>query len=328
MADYDPALKDDSGSGTDFDLAKKEFQVNVNQAFQQTTLAWDIITKETLRGGVSKEFIKTWILTAEEHTPGAEIAGQVLEKNPVLVRAEDKETIAFANQSIRDEIISHWDAGGTLASESGKAIAQQFDKHVLQQACKAAATAASGSFPGGQTVTRAGTLTISTAYPMSSTGSKRLQDDIGEAVQLMREDKVPESEELFCFLKYREHRVLRQDDSLLSYDYQDGALADKLRAKLLMVENVRIIPTNNFPQTDLSGNTWPTIGASVAYAADFSTHVAVIFSKSALAAVLLEGISPARDWVATRRVWQVGAAAYKGIATFRPECAARVIVSS
>lgn len=330
MATYDPALYDDSVAGGDFDMAKKIFAANALEIFKQETLAWPLITKEALTGAVSKEFIKYGALSAEAHTPGATITGQTMTKDTVLIRLEDKETIAYANQSKRDALISHWDHAGALAKEAGSALAQTFDKHTLQQAILAAQTAADSVGPGGQALTSprsAGGGTIALEYPVSSDGSKMLQDDIAEIVQKMREDNVPESEQIYCFLKYREHRVLRQDDSLLSYDFTDGQFSDKLKGKLTMVENCIVIPTNNFPQTDLSANTWPTIGGSVAYDADFRKCVAVLFTKQALAAVYAEGITAEWDWIPQTRVWQIGAAAMKGIGTYRQECAGYIAIA-
>lgn len=323
-AAYDPTLLDTHGSGTDWDLAKKIFEANHLAKFRQQADTWNLFPKTTLTGAVSTEIIKTGLLDSEIHEPSAEITGQSLDKTPVLVRLEDKQTISYIFLSERDQLITHWDASGAMAAETASALARTCNQHVIRAIAAAAATAAVGNFPGGQALTTAvDGATLAIAFPVSDTGSKRLQDAIGEIVQKMREDNVDTSKTKYVLLNHYLHRVLRQDDTLLSYDYQSGT-NDKLTGKLLKVEDCWILPTNDMPSA--ASYTTPTIGGTAAYNTDNSLLAALVFTTDCIKIVQSQGIVPSYDWIESRLHWQIGGRMMKGIATYRPECAGVIAI--
>lgn len=319
---------DSNDSATAFNMAKKEFSAMTIDAWQAATVAWDLTTKKVVSGQKSAEFPKLWKMTYEVHEPGADILGQSVEKAPVVVSLEDKELASYAHETIIDRFVSHYDYRAKLAQLAGQALAQAADVHVFRALIAAAKTAASGSFPGGQQLASDRTgATIAAAYPVSPAGSGYFQADLGEIVQKFREDNVPNSAELYCFVSPYLHRVIRQDNTLMSRDYTDAALADKLSGKLLKVEGCWIIESNNIPTTDLSADDTVTINGTGAYMVDCSDVAAVIMGPDAIATVVAEGIAPSVDWLPEKRVWQVGAAMYKGHATFRPECAGVITIA-
>ncbi len=324
----DRALLDTQGAQLDFDMAKKEFQAANIAAFLRKTMAWDLTDKKVVLGRKSDEFIKTWKLDSEEHEPGAEIAGQTLDKTPLTVTLEDKEYISFANETNVDKFISHWDHVGEIAVQGGIAIAARANSHVLQTVIAGARTSADGNFPGGQTLTTArGGADLAEAYPVSLEGSKYLQNDMAEIAQKMYEDDVPMDSVLHCFVGPYLHRVLRQDDTLLSTDYKTGPLSNKLNAQLLKVENMWIIISNNVPSTDLSGETGPLILGSLAgYMLDFSLTAAVIIGPQAVATVHTGGITPTAYEIPNRRIVQIGSSILKGHSPFRLETCGEITI--
>ncbi len=116
--------------------------------------------------------------------------------------------------------------------------------------------------------------------------------------------------------------------SLLSEDYDGPSFGNsKIRAKLKRVENVWIMPTNNFPQTDLSAETKPKIRGTIVYNVNNSLTAGLIMTPESLAAVWTGGIMPYVDWLPERRSTNIGAATFKGINTFRPEACAEITIT-
>ena len=315
--------------GDDWALAKKEYVATSVAAFRAKTRALDLTTRKEVSGQRSSEFIRTWLASEEAHVPGAEISGQSIEKLPLIVYFEDKERISYVEQSKVDAIIAHWDVRNRNAIETGSALARAADQHVLREVVVGAATAGTGSFPGGQALTTPRTgATVALGYPLSLDGSKKMQDDIGEILQKMLDDNVADDSEFYAFTSPYVVRVLRQDDSLLSSDYADRSLADKLNGKLLKVENCWIIPTTNLPTADYSAATDPTIGGTGAYLANCTTLAAAIIGPDAIASVVSPGgIDPSYDWVPTHRKWLIGAAWLKGHKAFRLESCGAIHVA-
>jgi hypothetical protein len=212
-----------------------------------------------------------------------------------------------------------------MAFETGSALARACNTHVLRAISAAAATAAVGNFPGGQTLdTALDGATIAIALPVSPEGSKTLQNAIAEIVQKMREDNVPMGGEKYVALNHYLHRVLRQDDTLLSADYVTGGTSDKITAKLLKVEDCWVIPTNDMPSA--ASYTTPTIGGTAAYNADNTLLAALVYTTDCIKIVQAQGIVSSYDWIEDRLHWQIGGRMLKGIATYRPECAGRILI--
>lgn len=322
----DRALLNDNGTGTDFDLAATDYKTTAIAIWERARIAWDLVTKQVVTGRKYDEFVRTYILEDEDHVPGAEIVGQTLEKANLIVGMEDHERIAMANQTNVDRFVTHYNHRQALATEAGRALARTADKHVLQEIVVGARASAVGSFPTGSRTVRSG-ATIAEAYPMTVAGSRALQEDITTTIRGMFENDLPEDSEIHAFIGFYLHQVLRMDDSLLSEDYVDRALADKIEGKLLRVAGAWIHRTNNMPTTDLSENTTPTVGGTVVYAADFSTTAAVIHAPDAIAGVWTGSIAPSADWLPNRRVVQIGAALLKGLKFFRAEACGEVYIS-
>ncbi len=322
-----------SATGTttaEFGLAKKVYDANVMRFLEPALLAYSMIPTEDLGGGTSKDIILWYKATAGRHIPHSELTGQNMVKQVITLRYEDEESESVVVLSIRDQLMTHYDASGAMARSTAEAMAQLYEIHTLSEGIEAARTAAGTVSPGGQRVkeSRAASAVIATNYPLSIVGSQRLQENIRAGNLLLFEDNVPESAERYCFLKKREHDVLLCDDSLLSRDYVGEAYADKIKGKLSMVDNTWILPTNNFPQSDLSGNTFPLRSGSVVYNGNYSTTAALIMTRDALRKFELEPITPIYDWIEERRHWQIGAVGLKGLEVYRAECACEIYVAA
>ncbi len=317
----DRTMRDPNASSpTNFDNAQTLFQNSLLLGFWSAPSAWDIISKLNFAGEKTQDFMAYGEAIADSHTPGAEITGQILDKKNVLVTLEDEETKSVSFMTNIDKLVTRADYTVQAGVRHGRAMLKLCDSHTLRQGVIAATTAATNTFAGGQQLASAVTgATIAAAFPMSLAGSRKLQTAIGEIVQGMHDDDVPDEEEKFVFLSNYLHRVLRQDNTLLSEDYVGGtSLSDKLTGKLLKVEDCWIIRTNNMPTADLSGGTTPIILGSAAYAVDCSKVAAIVMSRDALGAGVAGPIESGIFWDETRRIYRVGGFMLKGIATLEP----------
>lgn len=314
---------------TRFAMRKVTYDRNVIRHFLPRTFAYAMVKGEDLMGGVSKNIVRRYKMVTHKKVDHANTPRQNLIKKIVTITLEDDETISAANYSKKDEMVDHYDASGEMAAESGKAMAQLYEVQTLRQAILAARTAADGNFPGGQQVTETLVTDIAGTYVNSVVGSKKLQDNIKEAHLLMFEDDVPEEMEKYWFMKKREHDVLMQDDTLMSTDYVGRQFADKRLGKLTMIDGAWIIPTNNYPQTDVSAadDETPTKNGTDAYLVDASDSVATCFTSLALRKAAPENITGLYYWDDDRRNWTIGAVGFKTIEIYRPECAAEIRVA-
>ena len=314
---------------TRFTAAKKTYDARVIRHLIPNIFAYAMVQAEDLMGGVSKDIIRWYKMVAHKKTDHANTPRQNLAKKIVTLTLEDDETVSATNLSKKDQMITHYDASGAMAKSAGEAMAQLYDVQTLRQAILAARTAADGNFPGGQRVSETLVTDIAGTYPLSIVGSKKLQDNIAAAHLLMFEDDVPDSLERYWFMKKREHNVLLHDDALLSRDYVGEAFSDKIHGKLLMIDGAWIIPTNNYPQTDVStaDDETPTKNGTNAYLVDASASVACCFTSEALRKAEPEGVTGLYYWDDDRRNWTIGAVGFKTIEIYRPECAAEIYVA-
>lgn len=319
----DRALNSTGGSA--FDLAKKIFLATVLNNFTKRVVAWNLTTKTPLMGAKQTETIALADLTASSHAPGTDIDGQNLSKAKRQQILEDEETIAIVHESIVDGLTSHYAYSPEVARKAGEALARTADSHILQNYVLGARTAASGDFKGGSRVQRAG-ATVAAAYPVSTTGSTNLQSDLAALAQVMDEKDVPKDDR-YVFITPYLHRVLRQDNTLLSIDYVDRALADKMNRKLMKVEGFWVLETNNMPATDTSAATSPKKYGAAVYGVNALLTAAVAAQGEAVTTVHAGGIRHVNDWVPQKRVTMIGAAILKGHDIRRPECCGELHIS-
>lgn len=324
----DRSLLNDNGAGLDWDLARIDFITDVLRLFDRRPLAWDLVRKKAvMQGKKSDEFIRHFLLTEDEHVPGAELDTQTLEKANLLVSLEDAERQVTVRQSIVDKFISHINDESELALQAVRAQERMLAQHTLRALTAAARAAAVGSFPTGTTTSRAG-ATFAIAYPMTTDGSVKFQENLATVRRGMLENDMEPDTEMFCFCTHRMRDVLRQDNSLLSSDYDGQAFGNsKILGRLMRVESIWIMPTNNMPQTDLSAETKPKIRGTTVYNVNNALTAGLIMTPESLAAVWTGGIMPYVDWLPERRSTNIGAATFKGINTFRPEASGEITIT-
>lgn len=327
------------GGGSTVALAKKHFAAEVIAAFALGSEFYKRTMKETINEGNAKQFDATWRMTEAAHTEGDALGGQ--NKPQSLARTitlEDKKRTCQMFIDQFKKLMMHNDKISEAGRKSVEALLYKADAWIAQCIILGARQSASGDFDAGNVVTIGvgGDITldptdgtaingtsIANAFPATEKGSKRLQLCLAQLQQKLDEKFVPRDLRTFWVSPYL-HRVLRQDNSLLSRDYVMGnASNNKLMATLGLVEGFEIVVTNNMPSTDLSADA----DTPTAYQGDFSRVAACgIGDAKAVGTLLLGGGIRSLDEVDASLYLAdvVGAGWWKGHNWLRPEACCEI----
>lgn len=351
----DRALYNDNALAPgEWNLAKTVFETTTIDQFMAPTGLFDVIQKKPFTGAKNEEFVCTADDgVTEAHDPGGVIVGQAIEKNNRIISLEDRQEVIGYDVSDLDKFIAHYDHQSKAGINCGRAHRRTVENQAYRLAFAAANAAAAGAFKGGQLVTETVATSIAGTYPLSLTGSKKFVANIAAMQRLFHNDQIPEEMETYVFCGKWMHDVLRQDVSLQSRDYSDLAFADRLRAKLLMVENAWIMPSFYIPtarqeatasaSVDANYTTETrTINGVAAYAQDCRKLVAIVLRigpaslgpdgeqtsiTSGLGCLMAQGISTAVERMPGTLSTKIHAAMLKGMGILRPELVGAIVTS-
>lgn len=297
--------------GADDALFLKVFAGEVLGAFDEANVTQDKHVIRNIQSGKSATFPATWKVTASYHTPGAEVVGQTTPINERVINI-DNLLIAPVFMANIDEAKNHFEVRSEYAKQCGFALANQWDKNVLQVgvlAARAAATVTGG--PGGTTLTSTTTL-----YRTSATD---LAAGIYAGVQAMDEKDVAMGEERAGFVRPAQYYLLAQSTALLNRDWTYGMGGNYAEGKIVQIAGVPIIKTNHLPITDLTGS--QTADMKNTYGADFSKTACLIMHRYAVGTVKLMDLAVESEYDIRRQGTLTVAKYAIGTGILRPECA-------
>lgn len=299
-----------NGGGADDALFLKVFGGEILAAFDEINTTQDKHNVRTISSGKSASFPATWKVVAGYHTPGAEVVGQVSNVNERLINVDNLLLASVFIPSI-DEAKNHFEYRGEYSRQLGMALANAWDKNVLQVgalAARAAATVAGGF--GGTTLTSTTTL-----YRTSVTD---LVAGIFAAAQAMDEKDIPQDETKFTFVRPAQFYLAAQSTTIQSRDYSSNAqLYDK--AKLPLIAGTVMVKTNHLPITDTTAS--QTADMKNTYNADFSKTAFLTMTRQAVGTVKLMDLNTEVFWDPRRRGTMAIAEYALGTGILRPECA-------
>ena len=253
----------------------KLFSGEVLSAFSRANKMLPMTTVRTIANGKSASFPLVGTTTAEYHTPGAEITGNVINANEKIITIDDM-LIAHSFISELDELKNHYDVRQIYSKELGEALARKVDDHLLQLAVLGARS--SGLVSG-----RSGGSAITDAD--ANTNASSLIDSIFEGAEDLDNNSVPENDR-FCVVSPDIYYKIVNNDKILNRDFGgvNGVYADGTVLKVAGINIVKSTATNT-AFTNLSSAS--TTGHNNTYTGNFSTTVAVIFHKSSIGSVKL-----------------------------------------
>jgi len=270
--------------------------------------------------GKSASFPAIGRSTAEYHTIGAELLGNTVNQNEVIITA-DAQMVAHEFIAEWEDLVNHFEVHSIIASEQGKALATQTDRHLLIElfngACSNGATGAATA----ATVTGLGSGTVITDTGLASgTDTTKVAAIIAairqSAVALDGNDAPTDGR--FAVMNPTDYYLLvntaqTNGFSAINADYgTSGSLAE---GKVFRIDGIDIVKTNNLPTTNLSAS-----GIDTYHSADFSKTVGLVGVQNCVGMTKLQSIkSTSHDDV--RRLGDLLVSRQVvGIKALRPEC--------
>src|SRR5687768_3842378 len=232
-----------NGAGDADLLFLKVFGGEILAAFEEANKTLDKHTIRTIQSGKSASFPATWKVSANYHTPGTEIVGQTSNVSEKVITIDDVLIADVAIPQI-DEAKNHYDYRSEYSKQCGFALANAWDKNVLQTgvlAARSSATVTGGN--GGSTLTSTGTL--------YRTSSSDLAAGIYAAMLAMDEKDVPENMPRWAFMRPAQYSLLAQNTALFNSQVaaNNGNYAE---GNILRIGGAILVKTNHLPITNIA----------------------------------------------------------------------------
>ena len=297
------------GAGSDDALFLKLYAGEVLAAFETAQVAVNRHLVRNIPSGKSAQFPAIWKNAARYHTPGAEITGQVVKHDEVVITI-DSLCISDVFIAEIDEAKNHYDVRSQYTKECGIALATEMDKNVLRSALLASAGAAifSGASPSGTNITHASMKIDATV----------LAAGLFSAAQTLDENNVPSSQVRTAFVRPAQKYLLVTNKDLLNKDW--GGAGSYANASLPEVAGIQIVQTNNLPITNETGSN----EVLDKYEGDWSKVAALVTTPYAAATVKLVDLKTEMAYDIRRQGTLVVAKYAVGHGPLRPECAVRL----
>jgi hypothetical protein len=276
-----------NASGDALALFLKVFAGEVLTTFRESQVMMDKHLVRTINHGKSAQFPVVGTASTGYHTPGTNILDNSnsllnnIKKNEKIINIDALLTSNVFIASI-DEAQNHYDVRSIYTSEMGQALAQAFDKNVLQVAILAARASANISGGNGGTIVKAG--------PAVETDPVVLARAIRDAVTELYKKQTKQGDQIFCAVRPTEYMLLTENTLLINRElggtgsFQDG--------KVHRVSGAQLVMTNNLPSTNLSQVT----GTNNTYHGDFTNTVAAVWLRDAVGTVKLKDLAVEREY--------------------------------
>lgn len=299
-----------NSGGADDALFLKTFSGEVLTAFDEINVTQDKHQIRSISSGKSAAFPATWKVTAGYHTPGTEIVGQTSNINERVINIDNLLLASVFIANI-DEAKNHFETRSEYARQCALALANVWDKNVLQVGVLAARAAATVTGANGGTTLTSGT----TLYRTSATD---LIAGINAAAQAMDEKDIPQDEQKFTFVRPAQWYLLSQNTTLQSRDFSGGAQKFDV-ASLPLIGGTSMVKTNHLPIIDTTAS--QTADMKNTYNADFSKTAALVMTRQAVGTVKLLDLATEMGYDIRRQGTLLIAKYAIGTGILRPECA-------
>ena len=273
-----------NASGSEDALFLKVFSSEVLASFERTTATDGAELVRSISSGKSSTFPVMGRISAEYHTPGAEILGSDVNHNEKVITIND---LLIAHTFVADieDAKLHYDIRSIYSTEIGRALAYQKDLHTLQTMVQAAKTTTANVGDSGYGT---GTELVDSDGATSATS---LTQSIFDAAAALDDNYVP-AEDRFVFLKPTQYYLLANGTNAVNVDFSgQGSIADGKVVKLAGMTLVKVphLPSSNVTSGVSAGSA--TQGGSTPQAVDASDVTAIVAHKSAVGTVKLMDVA-------------------------------------
>lgn len=284
-------------------LFLKVFSGEVLTAFAQQTVMMPRHMVRSISSGKSAQFPRVGRTSAAYHTPGSEITGDNIAHNEKVITIDD---LLLASTFIAniDEAKNHYDVRSIYATEMGVALANQMDKHVMQQFIIGANVSSSdvtGEDFTGTIIDRtdAGLTTPASDSFLGMANAANLVKGIAAMAVAFDQKKIPD-EGRFIVLKPTEYHALTQLNDLVGSDYAVKNAFAKESGRVMMISGFEIIKSNNLPTSNVTAS--PAAGdAETRHAIDASNVAAIAGHASGVGTVKLMDLATEMDYQINRQ---------------------------
>lgn len=308
------------GAGDPKALFLKVFSGEVLTSFANKTVTMGRHMVRTINSGKSASFPVTGRTDAAYHTPGAQITGDKIQHNEMIISINDLllSSVFIANI---DEAMNHYDVRSIYSREMGIALASQMDKHVLQTIVQAAQT--STPKPASES-DRVGT--VITNADITGTAMESDADDLIEAIFAAAEEldgkDVPE-EGRVIYVKPDSYYRLANSSKVINVDFGNAGNGSTASGRIMRVAGMEIVKTNNLPTTNVTSGV-AAGDANARHAVDASNTVALVAHPSAVGTVKLMDLATEMEYQIERQGSLLVAKYAVGHGVLRPEAAVQL----
>jgi hypothetical protein len=293
-----------------------EIMINeVIAAFDTKRVAKGMFVEKTIDKGKSATFPMIWQAESYYHTPGDQVTGKKIKHSEKVITIDDL-LISPVFISIIDEAMNHYDVRVPYSTAMGRALANAWDKNVLQCAVLAARTGPIFTDTGGDDpvqISKGGTVIYTSDFGSATKATKAeaLADGIYEAAQILDEKDVPD-EGRVCTLRPAEYYSLVNDDKVLNRDY--GGKGSYAEGRVVTIAGIKIQKSNHVPSTNI-------VSGKTKYQGDFTGTVGIVSVPQAVGTVKLLDLQMEADYLIDYQGHLMVAKYLVGHDTLRPDAA-------
>lgn len=298
-----------NNAGNSREMFLKVFSGETLTAFHQKNLALGLTRTRTISSGKSAQFPVLGTTVAKYHTPGQLVQADQLPNVERTVTIDDVALSALFIADI-DDAMRHFDVRSVYSMEAGQTLADLIDRNIFRMVAKASfITDATEADNAGLEVPASGqayTQNIQLANSGDEEDGSALVNAIFKARTQFKKANIPTGD-LVVALPPEQYEALVNvtDTSKVTWLNKDvGGVGSVGQGTVPYVAGLRIVESNNIPQTDqtaATGDAEPladkTVGSGnqAKYRGDFSKVVGLVFHKDAVATTKLMDVSS--KWV-------------------------------
>ena len=353
------------GTGEASALFLKKFAGEVRTVFDEKNIMKPLHTIRTTSKGKSAQFPIIGTAAAGYYTPGTDIlsvqtAGDGSKGG--LNHFKQTETLIHIDKMLMsstfiasiDELVSHFDVRSSYSHQLGEALANQFDKNVLNIAIQtgaknaSAALVPSDAFISGQT--QRGSVVYSSSASGTATAAQKKDTDFASAAvnglraipvadtirealfksaRLLDEKDVPSSDRYAIITPAMYYELINNSantdvvNSVINKDVGgEGSIAAGTVAR---VAGITLLVSNHIPSTNLTdaSNKWSDSGSTPhvgnSYVLNATDVAGLVFQKGGFATLKLQDLTMESEYMITRQGNLFVAKYSMGHGALRPE---------
>lgn len=300
-----------NNTGSTSALFAKLFLTEVISAFDEYVVFDKLLTSRSIPHGKSVSFPVTWKTNAQYFIPGTSpdlAGGNSVGQNEIVVNVDSVLESDILIPQI-DELQNHFDVRQEFAKQMGQAIARIEDQQLAQLAILCARDTTDGQ--AGITGVKGSANQKIVAN--TDTDASVLTASIFFVAQKYAENYIP-LDNVSCVLKPAQYYLLAQNSTIQSRFF-NPTTSPLVSGMLPPIADIPIFKSNNLPNGNVVAS---TTGTNNTYSGDFTNTVGVIFDKSAVGTVKLQGMTTEQQYLIQKQATLMVAKMAVGHGVLRP----------